>query len=456
MKWANIEKALGLNPDATIEDVRAAMTAQDVRDFKDGDGNVADLDAIYKNRNQKSVVIQDEADAADAEVVTKTAEAKAAKKAPPARLSDEDASQPAPISRKHAAARKAYQYRIQQGEAKFADADIAEQTAAFMRLAAFGKAYGGRHGYKQEANDLAIVGKTAVEFDNIAGGFLVPDEFVAQLIYLTEPTDIARKLANVVRMNRDVASYPRKTGFPAMTFVSENGVIPSSPDQTFDRVVLTAKKIGRILEASNELLDDSAINVADTIAESFREAYGNRIDQCYFNGDGTAPFGGIQGLTAALPAAAYINGAGNWAAFTSANFTTVLGSIQNINPNRIAMVCSREFYFQVMVRLERALNQFKPLLEGSMADAQFLGVPVYWSQAMATTTGANVRSCYIGDFMGGSMIGERRDLAILGSDQHAFDRDAYAWRATARFDVNIHGDGRGGTVGPIACLVATA
>jgi HK97 family phage major capsid protein len=452
MKWSSICKALGLADTATLEQVQKAIDEQNAV-IKSASGPV-DVAAAYKAHTAKPILIEDEVEANDLAVKAATqtkAKADRVEQASQTKLNDDG---DAPKFSAAMSVRKAYNVRAAQGLTKLADADSAEQVGAFFRLATFGKAYGGR-GYSQEANDQAIV-KTQVGFDNTLGGYTVAPELVNQILYLTETgVGVARKLANVVRMGSDVRQYPRKTAIPAMLAVAENGTITEG-DVTLDQVRLTAKKFGRILAASNELLEDSAINVADMIASSVRESYDRIIDTCYFNGTGASDTAGIEGLTQALPSAAYINASGAWSAFTTANFNTALGSLENVDSSRIAMVCSRQFYHQVMLRLEKGLNQFKDLAApgNGNADAMFLGYPVYFAPLMPTATGsAGTRSVYIGDFAAATMIGERRDLAILGSSEAGFTSDSYKWRATTRFDVAIHGDGRGSTIGPVVALL---
>jgi HK97 family phage major capsid protein len=87
-------------------------------------------------------------------------------------------------------------------------------------------------------------------------------------------------------------------------------------------------------------------------------------------------------------------------------------------------------------------------------DAQWLGYPVHFCQVMPVTTAAN-KCCYFGDFMGATMIGERRDLTIASSEHSAFLSDAMVYRATARAAINIHGDGKGSTVGPVFAMCGT-
>ena len=345
--------------------------------------------------------------------------------------------------------KKMYDAKVKSGKAAFIDADQAEIFGATARLALMGG-----KSYEAKAADLEIAKKGQVEFDNALGGFLVPEEFVAQLIYLTEPYGVARKVANVVPMARDIGRFPRKTSIASMSWAGE-GQSTTVSNNGYDNVELAARKLQLLMQASNELLADSAINIADDLAQSIREAYDNAIDNAYFLGDGTSTYGGYVGLANALPSSAYQNATGAWSAFTVADFTLALGLLQNVNTARIGMICSRQFYFQVMLRLEKATSQFKELAGPALAgaDASFLGYPVYFSQVLPTATGsAGTKSVYIGDFVGGTMLGERRDLTIASSEHYAFNTDTWTWRATARASVAIHGDGKASTYGPIVCL----
>jgi len=347
------------------------------------------------------------------------------------------------------AAKKAYERKIATGQAAYADADTAEAATAGIRLAIAGQKV-----YRQRAADLDILKKANVEYQNTLGGYLVPSDFVAQLLYMTEPYGVARRIANVTRMSRDVQTFPRKTGNQAMTWISENAT-QTPGQQTYDQVNLTAGKLWSSIQVSNELLEDSAISVADDYANGVREQYDKGIDEAYFIGDGTSTYGGMTGLTSALPASAYTTGAA-WASITSANIINAMGLVENVDSNRLRFLCSRQFYFQVLLRLDTATSQFRNLLGPGTGggDAQWLGYPVHFSQVMARTSVATsaARNLYFGDFMGASMIGERRDLTIASSEHVKFLDDASVFRATARASVNIHGDGRGSTYGPIVCV----
>lgn len=449
LKFAKAQGYTGGDADAPA--VKSYLASKSIV-ISDG-ANDVDIEAAYKShadaaKTTRVVLGDDETDALKAQNAALTeANRKAASNI--AKLGGGNVEAPA-IGGVHAAAKKAYNHRAKTGGTVFADADSAEMFGAIAR-----KAFMGNHPYAQKANDEAIVGKALVEFDNTLGGYLVPVEFVSSLLYSTETYGTARKVANVVRMSKEVQQKTRKTGIPTMNWESET---QSSTAQNinYDMVELIARKLKALINSSTELLEDAAVSVADDVAASLREGYDIAIDNAYFLGDGTSTYGGYSGLANALPASAYINGSGAWSAFTTGDFNKAFGSLQNINSGRLAIVCSRQFYHQVCMRLDKAASQFKNLTDGPSADGSFLGYPVYFAQVMPTATGNGTKSCYIGDFAGASMVGERRDLAIASSEHALFANDMIQWRATARAAINVHGDGRGSTYGPVVALVATA
>lgn len=432
-------RANGMTADATLENVKAFaadLSAKGI-DLQDETGAAVNIDAVW---NQKSAL------KIPADTVAKGSAS------PHGAISDEptDAGVPQRFSI-GSTNRKAYSAKIKSGRAAFHDVDQAEAFGAWARLSLIGKS----GDYSSKKSDLDIVGKAQVEFNNQLGGALVPIEFMPNLVWLTEQYGAARKLANVVPMSRDVMTVPRKTGLAAMTPIAEAANM-SATDNTYSNVTLTAKKYGVLTQVSRELLSDAAVNIADDIARGIAEAQAVAEDQAYFLGDGTATYANQIGLAQALPSGNVGSGTA-WGSMTTTNFTTVMASLQFVNEARLAFVCSRQFYYQVMLRLEKGLNQYKTLAEGLPGgNAMFLGYPVFFSQVLPIVSGAT-RPCYFGDFTGGSMIGDRRQLEIATSDQYYFNSDSVAIRGTARFCVNIHLDGRNtpaaGPLGPIGALL---
>ena len=431
-------KANGLTGDVTIDSAKAYIAKLDAEGIKftDADGAAIDVDSVWSTFSAVKV--------ADDVAGVKGS------KAPHAAIADTDEPVSGSVPQKFSignTAKKAYANKIKSGRAVFHDADQAEAFGSWARLALLGSYdYG-----SQKRADIEITRKAQVEFNNQLGGALVPIEFLPNLVWLTEQYGVARKVANVVPMSRDVMTVPRKTGLASMVPIAETGTI-STLDNSYNNVTLTAKKYGVLYQISRELMADSAINIADDVARSIAESQAIAEDNAYFLGDGTSTYANQVGLTAALPSSAYISGA-SWSTLAVANFTTIMGSVENVNPSRLAFVCSRQFFAQAMLRVDKTANQFKELTMGGLGgDATFLGYPVFFSQVMPTASGS-VRSCYFGDFTGGSMLGDRRQLEIQTSDQFYFNADSIAVRGTSRFCVDIHGDGRGTTYGPIVALL---
>lgn len=465
LKWLS-GRGFKADDKTTLDDVKAWLAEQALVITAD-DGSDLDLDAAWANEGDDGADAEKKSRVAikhndDAIVVSKAelAELRATIRSVCASIKGAAAPKVNKVDGAHRrfgsydsvrdSGRKAYEARIKAGRAAYADVDVAEMTTALIRLSICGL-----YNYPRKSDDIEIVQKAQVEYDNALGGALVPVEFVSQLIYLTEPYGTARRIANVVRMTREVQNSRRKTAIPTMPWVGE-GQSASVSNINYDNTELVAKKLLLLMQASNELLEDAAINLADDIASTVREAYDKAIDNAYFLGDGTSTYGGFVGLANALPSAAYFNASGAWSAFTTGDFNKALGTLENVDMSRVAIVCSRQFYHQVCVRLDKAASQFKELIVGGRAaDGSFLGFPVYFAQVLPAATGSGVKSVYIGDFVGASMVGERRDLAISASEHSAFTSDSFQWRATARAAVNIHGDGRGSTYGPIVCLKAT-
>jgi HK97 family phage major capsid protein len=445
IKWADVLNALRKDHGFTGEDdlatVKAFVSEKSIELTDEAEASL-DLDAVFKTKTVKAKI------AATPEVEKKTVKVSRAVEVD-AKAYTENKGPAIRID----GAKSAYKARIREGKSVFTDVDEAEAFGAWARLAIANADR--RSDYSQKDNDLDIIGKVMTGTVNTAGGALVPDEFVPQLLFLTEKYGVARKVANVTRMSRDVQTFPRMTGVQAFAFAAQGGSI-SAGDPSFDNVELTARKAGRITRVSSEVLEDSAISISDVIATQMAESYAKLLDQCYFIGDGTSTYGTFTGLVAALPSGAYIaQGTSNtWSAQVIADFTGLLGSVENVDISRCAFVCSRQYYFQVMMKLDVSASQFKDLRTGNIgnADGVFLGFPVYFSQVLPTATATSQRPVYFGDFAGASMIGERRDLRIESSDQRYWDTDEVGFKATARFSVAVHGDGKGSTYGPIVAL----
>lgn len=130
-----------------------------------------------------------------------------------------------------------------------------------------------------------------LEGANSAGGYLVPPEFFADVIFLLNEFGFARKYCASVGMKTNVLNVSTLAGKPSVSWTDENTTIPSSK-ATFGRLTLTAKKLAAIYPISNELLDDANIDIYNTIVRIFTNVFAQEEDTQVFRGTGM-PFTGI-------------------------------------------------------------------------------------------------------------------------------------------------------------------
>lgn len=452
-----LARANGYTGTDDLAALKAWIAGPEGIDIKNADGVAVDVDAAWaKVPARKAVTIADEPEA-DPEPVSEGADRNRRKSV--GEVARINAGKTSAANVQNIRSEKAaYKRKVDQGKAAFPDAETAEQAGAWMRSQVM-KAAG--RDYSQRANDDQILGtKAASTFDNSLGGATVPEEFVPSVIFLTEKFGVARKLANVVRMSRDTAMFPRITAPLAMTAAAE-AASQTATDVSWDNVSLTAKKYYCLVKSSTELLEDSAVNIADTIATNFARAQARSEDLAYFLGDGTSTYGHDSGLASAMISTTYVaQGTGStWDAQVELDLLELPGRVEYVDWNRCAFVCSRQYFWQSPMRiaLAKSGNSASMMLHGPEGgpngeNATLYGFPVYFTQVMPTATATTQKCLYFGDFQGGSMLGDRRDLKIDFSDQVYFANDQIAWRATSRFTVNVHTDGQAAEFGPITCL----
>ncbi len=130
-----------------------------------------------------------------------------------------------------------------------------------------------------------------IEGTNTAGGYLVPEEFFADVIFLLNEYGFARKYCASVGMKSNVLNVSTLTGKPTVAWTDENTTIAASK-ATFGRLTLTAKKLAAIYPISNELLADANIDIYNTIVRIFTNVFAQEEDAQVFSGSGS-PFIGI-------------------------------------------------------------------------------------------------------------------------------------------------------------------
>lgn len=117
------------------------------------------------------------------------------------------------------------------------------------------------------------------------GGYTVPDEFEKKLVQALEDNNLFRGLATVIRTSSGTRKIPIAQDNGEASWIDEGEEIPES-DTTFSQTMLSAYKLGTMIKISNELLNDSAFDLATYIAQRFGVRMGNAEERAFISGDG--------------------------------------------------------------------------------------------------------------------------------------------------------------------------
>ena len=319
-------------------------------------------------------------------------------------------------------------------------------------------------GFKKSAQwctDNGIVTKIAnIEGNNLAGGFLVPDEFENAIVTLREQFGVIRNHARVVPMSSDIKRMPRRSTNLTASFVGEASTA-SQTNETFDQINLVAKKSMVLTKFSSELSEDAVINFADDLAGEMAYAQAKLEDQCAFIGDATSTYGGITGLANAVGSAGVSTATSN--AFTAITINQIQAAFallpQYADNANAKIYCHKTVWNSVFLRLayQTGGQNAADLISGN-GQLAFAGYPVVLTQAMNNVTGSGAIVCHFGDMSQGVYFGDRRQTAVDFSNSAltSFETDMLCYRATTRWDLVCANVGDATNAGSIVTLKAGA
>lgn len=221
----------------------------------------------------------------------------------------------------------------------------------------------------------------------------------------------------------------------AGTAVAEGATFAVS-DPTFSNITLRAHKIGTLVVASRELVEDAGIDLQAFLGAQIGVALGTAANSLLTLGTATVQPKGI----AAAAGSGVTGGTGVTGAFTGDNLIALLHSVDSLyaaQPNAGWMMS------RGTLGAARALKGaegylFQPYMtEGS--PGTLLGYPVFENPYVAAV-GTNAKSVLFGD-MGAYITRVVGGIEITRSDEAYFLSDQIAWRASIRLDGDLGGGG---------------
>lgn len=277
--------------------------------------------------------------------------------------------------------------------------------------------------------------KRALGEDSSPGSTYINDDLYTAIYSLIAEYGVWRNFDVIAAGTKTTKLIVDQTD-PVMGFVGE-GVAPSEASYTGTSVSATVKKMLAWIGISNELLEDSEVDVTGHVLPKFARATALRMDFIGLAADGTddatngAYTGIFEGGTAAVAAG------GNTTTATL-DFDDVLNTMLAANAAVLDRPNCWFIHPQMLIRLLKIKDGngrpiFLPSIDAPSPGAigSILGAPVKLAHAAPNEDAASKAIAAFGDPMAMAIL-LRKDLEFAASDQAKFTEDKTVFRARAR------------------------
>lgn len=140
--------------------------------------------------------------------------------------------------------------------------------------------------------------------DDTKGGYLAPQEFVAEVIKGIVEISPIRQAVRVGATSSGGVLLPKRTGRPTAAWVGEEEESPET-GMTYGQLEIPVHEITAHVDVSQRLLEDSAINVEAEVAADLAEEFGSIEALSFVKGNGTKK---PLGIMAAPNVPVFVNG----------------------------------------------------------------------------------------------------------------------------------------------------
>jgi len=263
-----------------------------------------------------------------------------------------------------------------------------------------------------------------------SSGGSVPTSVYDRIVEHLVQTNVVRNVATVVTTNSgETLNVPTSTAFSTASIVGE-AAQASASDPTLTTRALGAYKYTVLVQLSNELATDGAVDVAGFLARQAGTAIGVATRGHMTTGSGSSqPTGIVTSSTAGKTGSTSVSGA-----FTGDNLIDLrysVGSAYTSQPgigwmmNNTAMAAAR--------KLKGSTNDHYIFAPGMNGDPDsLLGFPVYLNDSMASPA-VSAKSVLFGHFPS-YYIREVNGIDVAVSDDFAFDYSVRTFRVQLRTD----------------------
>jgi HK97 family phage major capsid protein len=295
-------------------------------------------------------------------------------------------------------------------------------------------------GAKQESDSEV---KDLLESGGATGGYLVPTEYLSELLLVPDSEAVVRPRARKVPMRRRSMVYPMldQDGTPSAywdlqyyggvyaVWTAEAGS-KTEVEPAFKQGELVAHKLAGYTQASDELLDDNAYGLQSLLMELFRGAIVTREDFAFLRGTGVGMPMGI------LQSGALVTQ--NRATANTISYNDLTRMVENMLPSSFgnAVWIADLTALGALLRIVDAGSNAAFIVNAQGGIAQSIPGTILGRPLIVTEKLPNLGST--GDLclfdLSYYLIGDRQATTIAASEHYAFTNDLTTWRFVHRVD----------------------
>jgi HK97 family phage major capsid protein len=269
---------------------------------------------------------------------------------------------------------------------------------------------------------------TLNEGSDTEGGYLVPDEFENKLVTGLKENTVIRAHAHVITTSGGLHKIPVVASHGSASWIDEEGAYTES-DETFGQVQLDAHKVGTIIKVSEELLNDSAFDLENYIAEEFTRRIGDKEEEAFLTGNGTGKPTGILNATG-----------GGQVGVTTASATAITADELIDLYYSLKAPYRKKAIWVLNDTTIKAIRKLKDsngnyLLQPALKDGEvstILGRP-YFTSAYAPEIAAGAKTILFGD-LSYYWIGDRQGISFKRLNERYADNGQIGFLAFKRLD----------------------
>jgi HK97 family phage major capsid protein len=288
-----------------------------------------------------------------------------------------------------------------------------------------------RRGYALGAKALEFRAQTKGTAS--AGGYTVPVGFLAEVQKAMIAMAPIRKIARVISTDTgETLKVPTNDDTSNVGAIVSEAAEHTEQAMTFGEISLGAFTYSsKLLKVSNELLQDSGVNLEQFLGESLGERIGRAQSAHFMTGSGSGEPQGV--ITAASTTSA-----GSATAIAASDLVNLVRDVDPAyldNSDSVAFVMHKSIWAAIR-KLADSQGRFLVGDLGGGAPPQLLGYPVYLTNDMDSTIASTKKSVLFGNFKHYA-IRDVNSLVVSQSSERFFEFALTAFLALQRTDAKV-------------------